>query len=145
MKIIAGYCLFGYVIVVVLFLSLWCRPFSQYWAVPVEVCKSSFSLTHCSDEPVDGQFTLCTLQLYSLAADDYTAQCATYYHHLIFATTWNISADLALLAIPFLIIPQSQLPLQRKILVTCVLGLGVLNVSVQHFTRLVISLNERQN
>lgn len=66
----------------------------------------------------------------SEAITDYeTAQCASYYYHLIFATAWNISADIALLVIPFLIIPKSQLPRRRKILISCVLGLGVFNVS----------------
>jgi hypothetical protein len=62
-------------------------------------------------------------------ADHETAQCASYYYHLIFATAWNISADIALLVIPLLIIPKSQLPRRRKILISCVLGLGVFNVS----------------
>lgn len=57
------------------------------------------------------------------------AQCATYYHHMIFATAWNISADLVLLAIPLKIIPGLQLPLRRKIMLICVLSLGVFNVS----------------
>nr|OQO29396.1 hypothetical protein B0A51_02214 [Rachicladosporium sp. CCFEE 5018] len=55
-------------------------------------------------------------------------QCATYYHHLIFATPWNISADLMLLTIPFRIIPGLQLPMRRKVLLLCVLGLGVFNI-----------------
>lgn len=69
-------------------------------------------------------------------SDCETAQCATYYHHLIFATAWNISADIMLLIIPFLIIPKTQLPLRRKILINCVLGLGVFNVSIA-FPRMV--------
>lgn len=112
-KIIACYCCFAYVIVVVLFLGLWCRPFNQYWAVPVEVCK------------------LRSNQISIQSAADYRiAQCSTYYHHLIFATAWNISADLALLSIPFFIIPKSQLPLRRKVLIHAVLGLGAFNVRV---------------
>jgi hypothetical protein len=62
-------------------------------------------------------------------ADHETAQCASYFNHLIFATAWNISADIALLVVPFLIIPKTQLPRRRKILISCVLGLGVFNVS----------------
>jgi hypothetical protein len=49
---------------------------------------------------------------------------------MIFATAWNISADIALLIVPFLIIPKTQIPLRRKILINCVLGLGVFNVSI---------------
>jgi hypothetical protein len=70
------------------------------------------------------------LRVSGAIADYETAQCASYYHHMIFATAWNISADIALLVIPFLIIPQTQLPLKRKILINCVLGLGVFNVSI---------------
>ncbi|KAK3617711.1 hypothetical protein LTR22_026640 [Elasticomyces elasticus] len=47
---------------------------------------------------------------------------------MIFATAWNISADLVLLAIPLKIIPGLQLPLRRKIMLICVLGLGVFNI-----------------
>lgn len=70
------------------------------------------------------------VHVFQAFADRELAQCATYYHHLIFATAWNISADIALLVIPFLIIPQTRLPLKRKILINCVLGLGVFNVRV---------------
>lgn len=49
---------------------------------------------------------------------------------MIFATAWNISADLALLAIPIRIIPKMQLPLKRKIVLLCVLCLGVFNASL---------------
>lgn len=56
---------------------------------------------------------------------------------MIFATAWNISSDLMLLAIPFPIVFKTQLPLKRKIGLCCVLGLGVLNAS---FTRLFFPL-----
>ncbi|KAK5163115.1 uncharacterized protein LTR77_010899 [Saxophila tyrrhenica] len=55
-------------------------------------------------------------------------QCASYYHHMIFATAWNISADLMLLAIPFFIIPRLQLPLVRKLMIMGVLCLGVFDI-----------------
>lgn len=48
---------------------------------------------------------------------------------MIFATAWNISSDLMLLAIPFPIVFKTQLPLKRKIGLCFVLGLGVLNAS----------------
>lgn len=47
---------------------------------------------------------------------------------MIFATAFNISSDLMLLAIPIPIIIRSQLPRKRKIVLCLVLGLGVLNV-----------------
>lgn len=33
-KIVAGYAAFGLVLMEILYLGVWCRPFSQYWAVP---------------------------------------------------------------------------------------------------------------
>jgi len=47
---------------------------------------------------------------------------------MIFATAFNISSDLMLLAIPFPIVFKTQLPLKRKIGLCFVLGLGALNV-----------------
>jgi len=41
------------------------------------------------------------------------AECATYYKHMIFATAFNISSDLMLLAIPIPIVVRSQLPMKR--------------------------------
>ncbi|KAJ9632398.1 hypothetical protein H2203_000803 [Taxawa tesnikishii (nom. ined.)] len=58
------------------------------------------------------------------------SQCATFYHRMIFATAWNVTADLMLLAIPIPIVIRVQLPLKRKIVLVCVLGLGVFNVGL---------------
>lgn len=63
-------------------------------------------------------------------ADHKTAQCATYYHHMIFATTMNISSDLLLISIPIPLIIRIKLPLRRKLILICVLCLGVFNVSI---------------
>ncbi|KAL8691656.1 MAG: hypothetical protein Q9224_004124 [Gallowayella concinna] len=35
-KIVGGYCFFGYVLVQILYLGVWCRPIQQYWQVPVD-------------------------------------------------------------------------------------------------------------
>ncbi|KAL8763247.1 MAG: hypothetical protein Q9184_000887 [Pyrenodesmia sp. 2 TL-2023] len=35
-KIVGAYCVFGYILVQILFLGVWCRPFKQYWQVPVD-------------------------------------------------------------------------------------------------------------
>ncbi|KJZ77686.1 hypothetical protein HIM_02863 [Hirsutella minnesotensis 3608] len=56
------------------------------------------------------------------------AQCATYYHHMIFATACNISSDLLLLFIPIPIIIKTRLPIKRKIILCLILGLGVFNI-----------------
>ncbi|KAG5924051.1 hypothetical protein E4U53_003470 [Claviceps sorghi] len=55
-------------------------------------------------------------------------QCATYYNHMIFATACNISSDLLLLLIPVPIILKTRLPRKRKVILTCILGLGVFNI-----------------
>lgn len=55
-------------------------------------------------------------------------QCATYYHHMIFTTALNISSDLLLLFIPIPIIIKTRLPTKRKIILCCILGLGVFNI-----------------
>jgi hypothetical protein len=54
---------------------------------------------------------------------------------MIFATGWNISSDLMLLAVPFPIIFKTQLPLKRKIILCCVLCLGVLNIIIAVLNR----------
>ncbi|PNY26556.1 Uncharacterized protein TCAP_03509 [Tolypocladium capitatum] len=55
-------------------------------------------------------------------------QCATYYHHMIFATACNISSDLLLLFIPIPITIKTRLPAKKKIILCCILGLGVFNI-----------------
>ncbi|QUC21614.1 uncharacterized protein UV8b_05857 [Ustilaginoidea virens] len=55
-------------------------------------------------------------------------ECATYYHHMIFATACNISSDLLLLLISIPIIINTLLPIKRKLFLICILGLGVLNI-----------------
>jgi len=39
-KVIAGYVISGWVLMEILYFGVWCRPFNQYWAVPVENGKS---------------------------------------------------------------------------------------------------------
>jgi hypothetical protein len=38
-KIVAGYCVLGFVLIQILYLGVWCRPIQQYWAVPVQSCE----------------------------------------------------------------------------------------------------------
>ena len=42
-KVVGGYCVLGYVVVMVTFLAVWCRPIQQYWAVPPENCTSYYA------------------------------------------------------------------------------------------------------
>ena len=43
-KIVAGYVAVGFVLMEILYLGVWCRPFSQYWAVPPDNSKSFSTL-----------------------------------------------------------------------------------------------------
>lgn len=108
----------GYILVMALYLGYWCTPIYEYWAVPVRICRYHpfrFRGRH---------------ELTKLAA-----QCATYYHHMMFATAWNISSDLMLLCVPIPVIAKSQLPMKRKIILCAVLGLGILNIIIAVLNR----------
>lgn len=35
-KVVAGYVVLGFVVMEILYLGVWCRPFKQYWQVPVD-------------------------------------------------------------------------------------------------------------
>jgi hypothetical protein len=60
-KFVAAYTAAGFVIMEILYLGVWCRPFSQYWAVPPENSMSSlmlqlnqantYSTMFCCDKP----------------------------------------------------------------------------------------------
>lgn len=45
-KYVAAYALLGYIIVLILFLGVWCRPVNWYWKVPVPNCKPVVVFTH---------------------------------------------------------------------------------------------------
>lgn len=75
--------------------------------------------------PIDGYW--------ALPVENY--ECASYFKHMIFATAWNISSDIMLLCIPIPIVIQSRIPLKRKIILCCVLGLGCFNILVAILNR----------
>jgi len=108
--IASGFCTIAFLLIVCLFLGFWCAPIYEYWAVPVRIGERPESLRRLVD------------------TDKCSAQCASYYNHMIFATAWNISSDLMLLTIPIPVVFKTQLPLKRKLVLCGVLGLGVLNV-----------------
>ncbi|ENH68903.1 hypothetical protein FOC1_g10000683 [Fusarium oxysporum f. sp. cubense race 1] len=45
-KTVALYVLVGFVVMMTLYLAVWCRPFSQYWAVPTEHEQCATSRNH---------------------------------------------------------------------------------------------------
>ncbi|KAI0099738.1 hypothetical protein GGR51DRAFT_389902 [Nemania sp. FL0031] len=74
------------------------------------------------------------------------SQCTTYINHIIIATTWNISSDLMLLAIPIPFVIKTRLPRKKKIILCCILGVGVLNIIISILNRVynLINPNELQ-
>ncbi|KAI1756185.1 hypothetical protein F4782DRAFT_526740 [Xylaria castorea] len=45
-KLAAGYVAFGFVLMEILYFAVWCRPFSQYWAVPPRSIQCSAATNH---------------------------------------------------------------------------------------------------
>ncbi|CAJ2509533.1 Uu.00g145590.m01.CDS01 [Anthostomella pinea] len=45
-KIVAVYVTLGFVVMEILYLGVWCRPFSQYWAVPPDNVQCSAATNH---------------------------------------------------------------------------------------------------
>ncbi|KAI1343681.1 hypothetical protein F5Y15DRAFT_367543 [Xylariaceae sp. FL0016] len=45
-KAVAAYVAFGFILMEILYLGVWCRPFSQYWAVPPENEQCSAATNH---------------------------------------------------------------------------------------------------
>lgn len=53
------------------------------------------------------------------------SQCASYYHHLVTASVFNISSDLLMLLIPLPMLIKARLPMRRKAVLCAVFSLGV--------------------
>ena len=49
-KYVAAYAVFGYIMVMILFLGVWCKPVSWYWKVPVPNCEYFAVLADLSSE-----------------------------------------------------------------------------------------------
>jgi hypothetical protein len=64
-KFVAAYVTVGFVVMEILYLGVWCRPFNQYWAVP----------------PENSMFTLNTLRLYSANLLSSMLRCYKPSHH----------------------------------------------------------------
>ncbi|KOS36765.1 hypothetical protein ACN38_g12467 [Penicillium nordicum] len=92
-KILAAYVALGFVVIMVTYYAVYCRPFSQYWALPVS-----------------------------------NLQCATYQHYSITQAVFNISSDAFMFAIPIPLIVHAKLPLHRKMLLLCVMSLGLFTI-----------------
>ena len=82
-KYVAAYAVLGYIIVMILFLGVWCRPVNWYWKVPVPNCKSSAVQAGLPSEDWPGAHQL-PLQRYSamceLLQSSYRRRCIQ--HHI---------------------------------------------------------------
>ncbi|KAF7597290.1 hypothetical protein BBP40_008133 [Aspergillus hancockii] len=92
-KIISIYVAVGFVVIMVTYYTVYCRPFQQYWQLPVE-----------------------------------NMQCATYQHYSITQAVFNISSDAAMLAVPIPLLMKTQLRARRKIILVCIMSLGVFTI-----------------
>lgn len=45
-KVVAIYAAVGFVVMEILYLGVWCRPFNQYWAVPTDNIQCSAATNH---------------------------------------------------------------------------------------------------
>jgi hypothetical protein len=93
-KVVGAYVIFGWVLMDILYFGVWCRPFNQYWAVPVENSKCLFlprrRLGELAHEPL--------------------VQCSAAINHLIVNATLNVSSDIMMLCIPLPLLINSTLP-----------------------------------
>lgn len=92
-RILTGYVVLGFVVIMVTYYAVYCRPFSQYWAMPVK-----------------------------------NMQCATYQHYSITQAVFNISSDAVMFAIPIPLLIRAQLKKHRKVLLICVMSLGLFTI-----------------
>lgn len=93
-KILAGYVALGFVVIMICYYAVYCRPFSQYWAMPVK-----------------------------------NMQCATYQHYSITQAVFNISSDAIMFAIPIPLLVKAQLKKARKVILLCVMSLGLFTIA----------------
>ncbi|KAJ5446622.1 hypothetical protein N7445_001443 [Penicillium cf. griseofulvum] len=92
-KILAIYVALGFFVIMITYYAVYCRPFSQYWALPVS-----------------------------------NMQCATYQHYSITQAVFNISSDAFMFAIPIPLIANARLQPRRKLLLLCVMSLGLFTI-----------------
>ena len=130
----AVFCAVGFVVIQVLYLGVWCVPFSDYWALPVPEDKcmlhyfiwSPFHPFYLLPSTLGSQFANIT---------SFTEQCQTYTHHMVVTSVFHLSSDLMMMMIPIPIVWTARLPLRRKIPLVAVFGLGLANIVVAALNR----------
>ncbi|OGM50726.1 hypothetical protein ABOM_000539, partial [Aspergillus bombycis] len=98
-KVLAVYVAASFVIIEILFCTVWCGPpITMYWDVPTK----------------DRKYARILRNKFNSVANPLSAQCATYYDHLITTSAFNISSDLMMLCIPIPLVLRSRIPLKRQ-------------------------------
>lgn len=105
-KFVAVYAALGFVLMEILYLGVWCRPFTEYWAVPPDN-----GWTHIAP-------------FYFICANIPSVQCSAATNHLITNAVLNISSDIMIILIPMPIFLKAQLPPKKKAILFGVFAIG---------------------
>jgi hypothetical protein len=106
-KGIAVYVAVSFVLMEVLYLGVWCRPFHNYWSVnyhPLLVLRTDVK---------------------PRAVPTPNPQCDTAVNHLITNAVFNISSDVLMLALGVPMFIRIQIPLSKKIPLVGIFSLGI--------------------
>jgi hypothetical protein len=112
-KVVAAYVAVGFVVMEILYLGVWCRPFNQYWAVP-----PNSGTPHLPSAPI--VTTSCSSFL--------IVQCSAATHHLITNAVLNISSDVMIIAIPMPLLFKVKIPTKNKVILIGVFLIGTFTV-----------------
>ncbi|KAF2221003.1 hypothetical protein BDZ85DRAFT_202729 [Elsinoe ampelina] len=92
-RALAAYTVLGWAVMEALYFGVWCRPFSQYWAVPTP-----------------------------------NHQCSAATNHLITYTVFNLSTDVACLAIVLPMFVRTQMKPRKKIAICAIFSVGAFSM-----------------
>jgi hypothetical protein len=110
-KAVAAYVVISFVVMEILYLGVWCRPFHNYWwvmIITIHLCKPSRVLI---------------VPLRAVPTPD--PQCDTAINHLITNAVFNISSDVIMLALGIPMFARIQIPLSKKIPLVGIFSLGI--------------------
>jgi hypothetical protein len=114
-KAVAIYTAFTFVLMEILYLGVWCRPFNQYWAVPPDN-SAWLPLSPCF--PV-GRRSL---------TQRHPVQCSAATNHLITNTVFNISSDIMIIILPMPMLLQTTLSAKKKVILCGLFAVGTFTV-----------------
>ena len=123
---VAGYVALGYLVVMICFFFVWCRPFHVYYdTIPVPDSECTLYLFHSIRSPTN-IWSSCT------------AECMTYRHHMLIEASFNITSEAVMLCLPIPLVVRAKVPLARKLVLVAVFGLGGIVVSKTFSRSLII-------